>query len=410
MQILFVHRNFPAQFGHIARHLARRSGWECVFVSELPDGEADGVRMISYQIKGGAREVNHHCSRTFENAVWHSHGVFEACKSHPEIKPDLIVGHSGFGSTLFLPELYPDVPVINYFEYYYHPHDSDIDFRPDFPPRQLDLLRARARNAMILLDLVNCRRGYSPTAYQQSLFPADLRPKIEVIFDGIETNIYRRRPDSARRVIGRTIPENTRIVTYVSRGFESMRGFDIFMKMAKQIYLKRPEVLFVVVGGDRIHYGGDSRQTNNRSFREHVLAQDHYDHSKFLFTGPVPVSTLVDIFSLSDLHVYLTVPFVLSWSMMNALACGCTVLASATAPVLEMIDDGKTGLLADFFDIDLLARKALQVLSDPKGHSDLGRLGSEMIRDRYALDVTLPRLVTLFEEVLNRASNTGPSG
>jgi glycosyltransferase involved in cell wall biosynthesis len=397
MHVLFVHQNFPAQFGHVARHLIRTKKWPCSFASQTPPGEVDGIRKIQYRPAGGARQSTHYCSRTFENATWHSHAVYEACKAHPDVRPDLIVGHSGFGSTLFLPELYADVPVLNYFEYYYHPHGSDMDFRPEFRPQEIDFLRSHARNAMILLDLVNCRAGYSPTEYQRGLFPSDLRHKIDVIFDGIETDVFRRRGGVPRRVGDRVIPGSTRIVTYVSRGFESMRGFDLFMKAAKLIYQRHPDVLFVVVGSDRVCYGGDQKHIGQNTFRDHVLSQDHYDMSKFLFTGLVSVATLVDILSLSDLHIYLTVPFVLSWSLMNAMACGCTVLASDTAPVREMIVDEEHGLLVDFFDVEGLARRALEVLREPEAYRTLGWRASEMIRERYALDVTLPHLVRLME-------------
>jgi glycosyltransferase involved in cell wall biosynthesis len=405
MHVLFVHQNFPAQFGHIARHLVKQRGWQCTFVSETPPGEVAGIRKIQYKTAGGARASTHYCSRTFENSVWHSHAVFEACKAHPELQPDLIVGHSGFGSTLFLPELYPAAPVVNYFEFYYHPHQSDMDFRAEFPPAELDFLRARARNAMLLLDLTNCRAGYSPTHFQRSLFPAELRHKIAVIFDGIETDIFHRRADIPRRVGDRMISPSTRIVTYVSRGFESMRGFDIFMRVAKQIYRAFPDVLFVVIGSDRICYGGDQKHIRHPTFREHVLAQEDYDLSKFVFTGSVSTSVLVNLFSLSDLHIYLTVPFVLSWSLLNALACGCTVLASKTAPVQEVIADGSNGLLADFFDVDGLAEKALAVLRDPAAYRPLGERGVALIHEQYALDVTLPRLIAWLEQV----AGGGPS-
>ncbi|MGE3821072.1 MAG: glycosyltransferase, partial [Isosphaeraceae bacterium] len=372
MNILFVHQNYPAQFGHIARHLTRSKGWRCAFVSKTPAGNLEGVRKIEYRTLGGAREATHYCSRTFENAIWHSQGVYEACKAHPDLKPDLIVGHSGFGSTVFLPELYPGVPIINYFEYYYHTVNSDVDFRPEFPIAEIDRLRARARNAMLLLDLQTCDRGYSPTRFQQTRFPETYRPKIEVIFDGIETQIYKRRAGLTRTVAGRTIPKETRIVTYVSRGFESMRGFDVFMKVAKRIYEQFPDVVFVCVGSDRVCYGGDEKHIKHKTFREHVLAEDRYDLSKFIFTGLVPVSTLVDVFSLSDLHIYLTVPFVLSWSLMDALACGCVVLASDTAPVREMIADGENGLLSGFFDVVGMAARAVEVLRDPGSFERLG--------------------------------------
>jgi glycosyltransferase involved in cell wall biosynthesis len=389
----------PAQFGHIARHLIRARGWPCTFVSNTPAGEVDGIKKIAYTTEGGARETTHYCSRTFENAIWHAHGVFEACKARPDLRPDLIVGHSGFGSTMFLPELYPDVPIVNYFEFYYHPHHSDMDFRPDFPPDELDYLRARARNAMLLLDLETCRHGYSPTHYQRQLFPETYRPKIEVIFDGIETDLFRRRSGVPRRIGERSISGSTRIVTYVSRGFEAMRGFDIFMQVAQRVYREFPDVVFVVVGSDRVCYGGDAKHIRHNTFLEHVMAQSDYDLTKFLFTGLLPVTDLVDVLSLSDLHIYLTVPFVLSWSLMDALACGCTVVASNTAPVREMIEDGRNGRLCEFFDVEGFATQAIEVLREPGRFRNLGREAEARIRGEYAIAVTLPRLARFFEQV-----------
>jgi glycosyltransferase involved in cell wall biosynthesis len=403
MHVLFIHQNFPAQFGHIARHLVRQQGWSCSFVSQTPAGHVDGIRKITYTNRGGARQSTHYCSRTFENAVWHSHAVYDACKADPDLRPDLIVGHSGFGSTLFLPELYPGVPIINYFEFYYHPHRSDMDFRPDFPPPEIDFLRARARNAMLLLDLETCRRGYSPTRFQQQLFPAVYQPKIDVIFDGIETDIFRRLDNPRRQIDGRSIPESTRIVTYVSRGFESMRGFDIFMRVAERIYEQFRDVVFIVVGSQRVCYGGDDKHIKHKTFFEHALAQSNYDLEKFIFTGLVPVSTLAQILSLSDLHLYFTVPFVLSWSLMDALACGCTVLASGTAPVREMIEHGKNGLLRDFFDVEGFASQAVEVLNNPGAFRHLGINAVDGIRRNYAIDVILPRLTRLFGAAANGA-------
>ena len=260
---------------------------------------------------------------------------------------------------------------------------------------------------MILLDLANCRLGYTPTRFQHGLFPSEFRPKLDVIFDGIEVDVYRRREIAPRRIGDRVISDTTRLVTYVSRGFESMRGFDIFMRAAKLIYERYPDVLFVVVGSDRICYGGDARHIKSKTFREHVLAGENYDLSRFVFTGLVPVSTLVDILSMSDLHIYLTVPFVLSWSLMNALACGCTVLASETAPVREIIVDGENGLLVDFFDVDGLAALAVEVLRDPAAYRPLGQRGAEMIQTKYSLEVTLPRLVRLFNRSLSGDSVRG---
>ena len=400
MHILFVHKNFPAQFGHIAGHLIRKKGYQCSFVSELPDANVNGIRRIQYKAKSGATAATHYCSRTFENATWHAHGVYETCKAHPELKPDLIVGHSGFGSTAFLADLY-DAPILNYYEYFYLSKDSDLDCRQEFPTEELTILRSRTRNAMILVDLNSCTRGYCPTTWQRSLFPSEFQPKLETVFDGIDTSIWHRKPNVPRKIGDVEIPADKRIVTYVSRGFESMRGFDIFMKVAKKICDARKDVVFVCVGSDRVCYGGDLNHIKEETFRQHVLNQDDYDMSRFMFTGRVTPDQLVDIFSMSDLHIYLTVPFVLSWSMMNSLSCGCTVLGSDTPPVREMIRHGENGLLAGFYDVDRLAELALEVLVDPEAHRHMGQAGAEMIREHYSLEGCLEKMLKLYEDTLN---------
>ncbi|MEX0711093.1 MAG: glycosyltransferase, partial [Pirellulales bacterium] len=334
---------------------------------------------------------------TFENAVWHTHAVYEALRQRPDVRPDLVVGHSGFASTLFLRELY-DCPVVNYFEYFYRPRGADMDFRPDFPSLEIDRLRARARNAMLLLDLDNCNLGYSPTTWQRDRLPALYHEKVRVVFDGVDTSLWRRVEGAPRRVAGRDIPAGTRIVTYVARGMESMRGFDIFMKMARLVCRRRRDVVFVVVGEDRVCYGGDHKVTGDKSFKNWVLAQDDYDLSRFIFTGLVPPAELALLLSIADLHVYLTVPFVLSWSLMDALACGATVLASDTAPVREMIQHNQNGLLVNFFDVEAFAATAETVLDSPGDFAHLGRAGLDMIRGRYSLDVCLPQLLDLYQQ------------
>lgn len=397
MHVLFIHQNFPAQFGHIAAYLVQRKGFRSTFVSQQPPGNDGGVERIQYQIRGGATQQTHYCSRSFENAIWHSHGVFEALQARPDIKPDLVVGHSGFLSTAFLRELY-DCPIVNYFEYYYHTRGTDMDYRPDFPYPALNHLRARARNAGLLMDLEECDAGYSPTRWQRGLMPRTYRHKLRTIFDGVDTNLWRPQPGLPRSVGERALPDDVRIVTYVSRGMESIRGFDIFMKVAKLLCQRRRDVVFVVVGEDRVCYGGDLEFTGGQSFKEWVLARDDYDLSRFIFTGLMPIPALAQLFSISDLHVYLTVPFVLSWSLMDALACGATVLASNTAPVREMIEHDRNGLLVDFFDVEGLADAAERVLDAPDEYRRLGQAGADMIRQRYSLEVCLPRMLDLYEE------------
>ena len=398
MHVLFVHQNFPAQFGQIANHLVRKHGWQCTFASQH-GGDIDGIGRVLYEPRSGARAETNFCSRTFENQVWHSRALFDALRVRPDIKPDLIVGHSGMVSTLYLRELY-DVPIINYFEFFYRTRNSDIDFRSDLPASDPPtLMRAQTRNAMLLLDMENCDAGYAPTQFQQSQLPKEFRPKVRTIFDGIDTKFWQPIDQPRRRVGEIDIPPDHRVLTYVSRGMESMRGFDIFMRIADQVCRKRQNVTVLVIGEDRIAYGGDARFTEGKTFKEWFLGQNQFDLSRIHFVGRVRPSELVNVFSLSDAHLYLTVPFTLSWSLFNAMSCGALAIGSDTAPVRELIDDGKNGLLIDFFAVDEWVEQVLQVFDDPAAFDPLREAARQTILDSYTLPKCLDKMLELYREV-----------
>jgi len=402
MHALFVHPNFPAQFGHVGQELAARRGWRATFVTERPPAKGERTERIQYRPAGGATAANHHCTRAFENATRHAAGVYRALKARPDVRPDLIVGHSGFGTTLFLKELYPDVPVVNYFEYFYRVRGADMDFRPDFPSAEADRLRARALNATILLDLDNCDAGYSPTGWQRGRLPAEYRDKVSVVHDGIDTRVWKPDPAAPRRVGEFAVPDGVKVVTYATRGMESMRGFDVFLKAAARLARERSDVLFLVAGQDRVCYGGDARFTGGKSFKDWAMERSGLDPARVKFLGLIPPRDLARLFQITDCHVYLTVPFVLSWSLLNALACGAPVVASDTAPVREVVEHGRTGLLTDFFDDAAMARTIGRVIDDPAGHRPLGAAGVGLIAERYSAEVCLPRLARLFERAAGR--------
>jgi len=406
MHVLFVHKQFPGHFGHVARHLGGQAGMECTFVySSLPDrfrgrlpaGLDRGIRLIPYQSRGAARDT-HFCNLHSEISMWHAEAVYMTMKARPEIKPDVVVGHAGFGTALFLTDLYR-CPYVIHCEYFERPEKPRLFGRPQFPPAEADMLRARTQNATNLLNLEACTAGYSPTAWQRGLFPVEYQHKIRTIFDGIDRQLWQRRA-VPRRIGKMSIAEDTRIVTYCAYGLEAARGFDVFMKVAGRICDARKDVLFVIVGAERPYYGEDLRYIGEKSFVQHVLAGADYDLDRFLFTGQIPEDELVKIFSLSDLHIYLTVPFVLSWSLMDALACGCTVLGSATPPVEEMIRHEHNGLLAGFDDVEELTRQALRVLNDPAGFRPLGEAATRLIDERYSLERTAPQFMQLLNDVL----------
>lgn len=401
MHVLFVHRNFPAQFGHIASYLIHQKGYKCTFVSETPAGRAGGIYKIQYTTKGGATQRTHYSARTFENGIWHADAVYHALKPlKGRLRPDLIIGHSGFGSTLFLHELYPDVPIINLFEYFYHSQGTDLGFRPEFPPSEADRLRSRARNAMLLLDLEYCAAGYTPTLFQYNCFPDTYRTKLRVLHDGIPTDFWKRHPINTITVGDLTIGPETRVVTYVSRGFESMRGFDVFMRIAQGICDAREDVVVLVVGTDRVCYGGDLKYIEEVSFKAHVLNQATYDLNRIRFLGRLDPKILVQVLSRSDLHLYLTVPFVLSWSVMDAMACECTMLCSDTAPVREVIRHNHNGLLCDFFDVAGFVASALDVLDAPAVfRKRLGSAARQTVQEHYSMDIIMPQMVNFYETV-----------
>lgn len=417
MHILFLHDAFPAQFGRLGLELVERHGWRCSFliqsVSSCPTPSAAMLEKLELHRVPLSSE-----HKTKEGIPWpqiygvyleQCRAVYEALRSKPELRPDLVVAHGGRGApTLFLPELL-DCPIINYCEYYFSFSHNDISYRIDLPPAEPAPFFPRCINAPTLTSLVDCDSGYSATRWQRDSFPERFRSKIEVHFDGIDTREYQPGP-APRELAGISIPEGTRVVTYVARGLESVRGFDLFMKVADRIARARSDVIFLVVGGEEIHYGWDLLHTGQPSFKRWVLERGSYDLSRFHFLGTIVPERLAEVLRLSDLHLYLTVPFVLSWSLLNAMATGAVVLASDVAPVREVIEPGVNGLVESLFDVERLTDTALRVLDDPAAFAGLGRAARRTIEERYSVDVAIPELKDYLERVANgRARSSATS-
>jgi glycosyltransferase involved in cell wall biosynthesis len=414
MHVLFLHDAFPAQFGRLGLELKRRYGWRCSFLvqslSSCPTPTQAMLRELEiFQLPPAAEQASGEgvpWPQIFGMYLEQCQAVHEAIRARPELRPDLVVAHGGRGAaTLFLRDLL-DCPIINYCEYYFATSHRDISYRIDLPPAEPAPFFPRCINAPTLAALVDCDAGYSATRWQKSSFPARFRPKIEVLFDGVDTELYR--PGPAPRRIGElSLPGDRKVVTFVSRGLESIRGFDLFMKLADRIGRERRDVHFVVVGGEEIHYGWDRLHTGAPSFKQWVLGQGRYDLSRFLFPGRILPEQLADILRLSDLHVYLSAPFVVSWSLFNAMATGVPVLASDVPSVRELIAPGVNGLLEPFFDVERLAAAALRVLDDPAAAVVLGREARRTIEDRYGLDRCIPPLRDFFVRVVEGTAREG---
>lgn len=411
MDVLFIHQAFPAQFGRLAHELHRRYGWRCRFLIEhlsscpTPTREMlDAVELV--QIPGRAERAEKAPSpwpQVYAKWLDLCLAVRAGYESLPGPPPDLVVAHGGQGApTLFLPEAFHG-PIINYCEYYFPPRFADLTYRVDLPPAaEIAPFYPRAINAPTLAVLADSTAGYSATRYQRDSFPARFRDRIEVLFDGIDTGLYRpgRNPD--RRIGEATVPRSTKVVTFVSRGLESMRGFDLFTRVAAIVARERSDVLFVVVGADQVYYGWDNHHTGQPRIRDWAMGRAGADPSRFLFLNHILPEQLADVLAISDLHVYPSVPFVVSWSLFNALATGCVVLGADIEPVRELIDHGANGLVRPLFDVEMMANQALRVLEDPAEFAPLGRAARERVLDHYSLETCIPRLQSFFERTARR--------
>lgn len=383
MRILFVHQNMPGQYRHLAPALAA-AGHEVLFVTQRKDVDLPGVRRFNYAPKRQAHDSTHHYVRLYENSVLAGQEVARVLidLQKGNLTPDVIVGHPGWGELLFAKDIFPKVPLLNYCEFYYSGHGADVGFFPDEPATVDTICRARARNAHLLLSLESCDGGVSPTHWQKSRHPYPLSDKIEVIFDGIDTETVR--PDANARFTlpdGQVLTAKDEVLTYVARNLEPYRGFPSFIRALPKILEARPNLKVLVCGGDEVSYGKPA--PGGKTWREHVLEEVPLDLSRVHFTGKLPYSEYLSLLQISSLHIYLTVPFVLSWSCLESMAAGCLMLASATQPVQEVIEDGVNGVLCDFHSPEDIATKAIAMLADGKAHAHLRDAARATVVERY---------------------------
>lgn len=404
MRVMFIHPNFPAQFGHLAHLFAREYKWDCTCVTSIDTTHLKNLPFVhvNYKVEKGPQPKTFRNPNKLSVLMDHASAIFKGLKQAPQLKPDLVVGHMSYGTMLYLRVLY-DCPFVGYFELLPAKFwTDDLVFRKEYPPPE----RARIFNAdyhtLTHLHLNCVDAGYTPTLFQWNMAPPEYRYKLQIIHDGIETEAFR--PRQIPRPVnfrGVNIGPDTKVVTYVSRGLESIRGFDIFMKAAKRIYQEMDNVIFLIAGGERTHYGHEMYHIKTPTFKDHVLAQDQYDLSRFHFLGHIPLTDLATLFCLSDVHIYLTAPYVLSWSLLQGMSSGCRVVGSATPPMVEAIEHGRTGLMAELEDHEAHAAHALAILRDPAEHAPLGEAARQLVIDRYDLHKCGRRLHDYFEDVVN---------
>ncbi|MEA5509715.1 glycosyltransferase family 4 protein [Crocosphaera sp. UHCC 0190] len=392
MQILFLHPNFPAQFRHLATELAKNPKNRVVFGTKRKEGQIQGVVKAIYTPSREARPETHHYVRPLENAVLQGQAVYriaEQLKSQGFV-PDVVYGHSGWGPTLFIKDIFPKAELLCFFEWFYHAHGTDADFDPKEPLNADAEAKIRIKNSPILTDLYSCDRGLSPTYWQREQFPPEFHSKITVRHDGVDTDYFKPIP-GAKLVLNDKkldLSEVEEIVTYVGRGMEPYRGFPQFMEAVSILLKRRPNCHVVIVGEDRVAYGRSL--PDGKTYKQLMLETFSYDLSRLHFTGSLPYSEYLKVIQASSVHVYLTRPFVLSWSMLEAMSTGCVILGSNTPPVQEVIEDGVNGLLVDFFAVDRIVERIEEVLEHPDKMAKLRVKARETVQERYALAKLLP--------------------
>ncbi|UFP94001.1 glycosyltransferase family 4 protein [Gloeobacter morelensis] len=401
MRILFLHPNFPAQFRHLATALAADPRNQVVFGTSREEGELPSVHKVLYGPSRQAHAEVHPYLGGFENAVLQGQAVYRLVSRLKEFGfvPDLVYGHSGWGPTLYIKDALPDVRLVCYFEWFYRACGSDVDFDPSDPASPDTLAQLRIKNAPILMDLAACDLGISPTIWQHSQFPAPLRSKIAVLHDGVDTGYFRPRP--SRLVLprlGLDLSEVEELVTYVARGMEPYRGFPQLIEALWLLQQRRPHCHAVIVGDDRVAYG--RALPKGQSYKELMLAKFPLDLARVHFTGLLPYGEYLQVLQASSAHVYLTRPFVLSWSMLEAMAAGCLLIASDTPPVSEVIQDGVNGWLVDFFAPEEIAERLDEALERPEWVVSLRTHARRTIERFYDLQRLLPLQIARLQRSL----------
>jgi len=371
----------------------------------------DGVRLIAYSPTAapvtGERDVEEFAASA-ENGL----AVAAACErlKSRRFEPDLVLGHSGWGETLFVKDVWPQARLLSYFEFFYRSADSDADFDPEFPLEPYVRRRLRLRNAVNALALQSADWGQTPTKWQRAQYPEREQDRIAVLHEGVDSEFVRPNRDARIWLSGGvSLGVGDPIVTFCARNLEPYRGFHVFMRALPEIQRRVPDARVVVLGADGVSYG--RLPEAHTSWREAMRSElgDAIDLSRVHFLGLVPFRQYLSILQVSAAHIYLTYPFVLSWSLIEALSAGCLIVGSNTGPVREAIEDGMNGWLVDFFDPSALADRVVEALTRPDAGHTLRARARATALERFDLrSVCLPKHIGLWEQLIGRRLTARP--
>ena len=403
MRILFVHQNFPGQFKYLARALsADLSNQVAAFRLRPPGGAPSwhGVKLFGYQPTRGTSPGIHPWVSDFETKVIRAEAIFreaDRIKKQEGFSPDIIIAHPGWGETLFLNEVWPRARLGVYCEFFYHSSGADVGFDPEFPIVDPgDICRIRLKNTNNILHFDIAHAGISPTRWQASTFPSPFRNRITVVHDGIDCHALSPNAAVSLTLNGNvTLSKKDPIVTFVNRNLEPYRGYHIFMRSLPEIFRRSPDARVLIVGGDGVSYGAKppSEKKWKDIFWEEVRGQmGEKNLERVHFLGNIPYEHFIPLLQISTVHVYLTYPFVLSWSLLEAMSVGCAIVASDTSPLHEAVTHNETGLLVNFFDPQALAESVCHLLANLEERERLGKNARAFAMATYDLKtVCLPK-------------------
>jgi len=392
VKIVLIHQNFPGQYRRLLPALLKQ-GHHLVAISQVDRLDIEGIPNLYYSLPRGNLPNQHPWLISMESALLRAEAVAKLCQVLKDkgYTPNVILAHSGWGESLFLKEVWPDSRVIAFFEYFYHATGTDIDFDPEFPPMKDIAFQLRMRNAHILSSLHSCDQGITPTKWQHSLFPTAFQTKLSIIHEGIDSNIAKpnRNAHVHLKQANHRFNVNSPLITFVNRNLEPSRGYHQFLRALPQIQADNPNVHTLIIGGD--HYSYSPAPLHGKSYKQQFLdeLEGQLDLSRIHFMGEVPYRVYINLLQISTVHVYLSYPFILSWSLMEAMSTACRIVASNTAPVRELITDQETGLLVDFFATEQLSQCISKILKQPMKYNYLGKNARRHIIKHYDLNTLI---------------------
>ena len=408
MKILFIHQNFPGQFKFLAPALVQQGHSVLAMTMQKTEAkEWQGVKLVPYTATRGTTPHVHPWASDFETKTIRGEACFRAALALKEqgFVPDVIIAHHGWGESLFLKDVWPSAKMGIYCEFFYHANDADVGFDPEFPAKDPgDACRLRLKNLNNLLHFEVADAGISPTYWQASTFPSSFRDKITVVHDGIDTDAVVPNSQVSLTLNSQLVlSRQDEVITFVNRNLEPYRGYHVFMRALPEILKRRPHARVLIVGGDDVSYG--ARPENGEKWKDIFIKEvrgqiSDADWSRVHFLGNIPYQYFIPLLQLSRVHVYLTYPFVLSWSLLEAMSAGCSIVASDTQPLHEAIKDGETGRLVNFFDQEALTQTLCELLDDSEQRAKLSSNARRFAQEHYDLKaVCLPQQLAWVERL-----------